>query len=92
MQMCFVQMCYIILPDFIFWEIAVCNVPTKNTRCSQNVMPAIFYLLTSFLHGNNCYTSKALKHFGSYGISCNCFARQMAALQLITKGQRLTCG
>jgi hypothetical protein len=54
MQMCCVQMCYIISQDFIFWEKNVCNIPTKNARCSQNTMSVIFYLLTFFLHGNNC--------------------------------------
>jgi len=55
-------------------------------------MPAIFYLLIFFLHVNNCYMSKVLKYSWSYAISCNRLARQVAALQLIIKRQRLMCG
>jgi len=63
--------------------LAIENVSTscKNTKCIQKLMPAILSPCMSFW--NNDYITEVLEQSQSYSISCSCFARQMAALQLI---------
>lgn len=63
--------------------LAIENVSTsrKSTKCGQKLMPAIF-LSPCMSLWNNHYITEVLEHSRACSISCSCFAREMATLQL----------